>query len=72
MLKKFIAMTGAAIGKSLLQKKLVTKEDHVAMVSELERAQHDPDTIIIMPPSIAVWGTKTEALSSNYIYQHEK
>lgn len=72
VLKKFIAMTGAAIGKALLQKNLATKEEHTAFVNELQRAEHDPDTIIIMAPSIAVWGTKTEIRSSNYIYQHER
>ena len=72
VLKKFIALTGSAIGKALLQKKIVTKEEHAVFVGELERAQHDPDTIIIMAPSIAVWGTKADTLSSNYIYQHER
>ncbi len=72
ILKKFIAMTDVAIGPSLLQKKLATKEDHTAVVSELIRAQNDPDTIVIMPPSLAVWGTKVETSFSNYIYQHEK
>lgn len=70
--KKFLTMTGAAIGNALLKKNLATKEEHAALVSELQRAEYDPDTIIIMSPSIAVWGIKDETLSSNYIYQHEK
>ncbi|HEV8083111.1 MAG TPA: class I SAM-dependent methyltransferase [Chitinophagaceae bacterium] len=70
--KKFLAMTGVAIGDALMKNKLATKEEHKALLQELQRAQHDPDTIIIMAPGIAVWGTKTDTLSSNYIYQHEK
>ena len=58
--KKFLAMTASAIGNSLLQKNLATKEEHDALVSELERARDDDNTIVIMAPSIAVWGTKTE------------
>lgn len=70
--KKFLAMTSVAIGDALLKRNLVTEAEHEALVNELERAQHDADVIVIMAPSIAVWGTKTETLSSNYIYQHEK
>lgn len=70
--KKFSAMTGAAIGNALLKRNLATKEEHAALVSELQRSEHDPDTIIIMAPTIAVWGTKAKVKSSNYIYQHEK
>lgn len=70
--KKFLAMTGAAIGNALMKNKLATKEEHEALVIELQRAQNDADTIIIMAPSIAVWGIKDETFSSNYIYQHEK
>ena len=70
--KKFSAMTGVAIGNALLKKNLATKEEHTALVTELKRARDDEDTIIIMAPSIAVWGTKTETISSNYIYQHER
>lgn len=70
--KKFLAMTGAAIGNALLRRNLATQAEHEALVTELERAQHDADTIVIMAPSIAVWGIKTGTSSSNYIYQHEK
>ena len=70
LLKQLPALTGAAIGKALIQKKLATAEEHAALVSELERARDNLDIVIIMAPSIAVWGTKTSTL--NYIYQHEK
>jgi len=70
--KKYIAMTSVAIRGGLLKKNLATPAEHEALVTELERAQHDADTIVIMAPSIAVWGTKAETVSSNYIYQHEK
>jgi ubiquinone/menaquinone biosynthesis C-methylase UbiE len=56
--KKFLAMTGAAIGNALMKNKLATQEEHEALVTELQKAQHDPDIIIIMAPSIAVWGAK--------------
>lgn len=70
--KKFIAMTSVAIGGALLKKNLATKAEHQALVTELKKARDDDTIIIIMAPSIAVWGTKTEALSSNYTYQREK
>lgn len=70
--KKFLTMTGVAIGDALLKKNIATEAEHEALVTELERAQHDGDTFIIMAPSIAVWGTKPGTLPSNYIYQHEK
>ncbi len=70
--KKFLAMTSVAIGDALLKKNLATEAEHKALVTELERARDDDDAIIIMAPSIAVWGTKPGTLSSNYIYQHEK
>lgn len=70
--KKLLVMTGIAIGDALLKKNLATEAEHKALVTELERAEHDVDVIIIMVPSIAVWGIKDETLSSNYIYQHEK
>jgi ubiquinone/menaquinone biosynthesis C-methylase UbiE len=70
--KKFLAMTSVAIGDALLKENLATEAEHKALVNELQRAQHDADTIIIMAPSIAVWGTKPGTHFSKYIYQHEK
>jgi len=57
-LKTFIAMTSVAIGEALLKNKLATKDEHQVLVMELKSIQDDPNVIIIMPPSIAVWGTK--------------
>jgi ubiquinone/menaquinone biosynthesis C-methylase UbiE len=70
--KKFTAMTSVAIGDALVKRNFATKEEHEALVTEIKRARDDDNTIVIMPPSIAVWGTKAETFSSNYIYQHEK
>ena len=57
-LKKFLSMTGFAIGNALIKNKLATKEEHDVFVDELQRAQHDDEIVIIMAPSIAVWGIK--------------
>ncbi|HEV8083107.1 MAG TPA: methyltransferase domain-containing protein [Chitinophagaceae bacterium] len=72
VIKKFYHMTGEAMSKSILQNKLMNEEEFDEWIKELERIEHDENTIVLIPPSIAVWATKAEAASSNYIYQHEK
>ncbi len=72
VIKKFYRMTAEAMSKSILQKKFLDEEKLDAWIKELERIEHDENAIVLLPPSIAVWATKAEAASSNYIYQHEK
>lgn len=52
---------------------IVTKQKPMTYTIEetdLER-QHDPETIVLMHPTIVVWGTKRKAINSNYTYQHK-
>lgn len=72
VIKRFYRMTAEAISKPIMQKKLMNKKQFDEWIKELERIEHDENVIVLIPPSIAVWASKTEAASSNYIYQHEK
>ncbi len=65
-------MTAEAIGKPIMQKKLMNEKQFDEWIKERERIEHYENAIVLIPPSIAVWATKAEAASSNYIYQHEK
>jgi hypothetical protein len=57
---------------AIIEKKLMTDDEVAAWIKELKRIEDDENFIIIPFFLIAVWGTKTEPSSSNYIYQHEK
>jgi ubiquinone/menaquinone biosynthesis C-methylase UbiE len=58
-LKEFYTLTAASLGKALLQKNILNEKDFNEWVIELERVEHDPDTIVLMHPTIAVWGVKS-------------
>ena len=60
VIKKFFAMTAGSLGKALLQKRLIDEKGLHEWISELERIEHDPEAIVLLPPSIAVWGSKPE------------
>ena len=59
VLKKFYRMTAEAMGKAILQKKLLTKDKLNEWIKELEEIEHDEDAIVLTHPIIAVWGTKS-------------
>lgn len=58
VLKKFYSMTGASLGKALLQNKLIDEKGLNEWISELEKMEHNPEAIVLMHPTIAVWGVK--------------
>ena len=72
VIKKFYSMTARALSKAILKHELLTQEQLDAWIKELEKIENDKDYVVLMHPIIAVWGTKTEIFSSNYIYQREK
>ncbi len=59
-LKRFYALTAPALGKALLQKNLIDEKGLDEWIKELQRCERDPETIVLMHPTIAVWGTKAE------------
>lgn len=60
VLKKFYRMTAQAMSKSILQKKLMNEEQLDEWIKELNRIEHDKNTIVLTHPIIAVWGKKAE------------
>ena len=60
VVKKFFAMTAGSLGKALLQKRLIDEKGLDEWIKELERVEHDPEAILLLPPAIAVWGSKPE------------
>lgn len=57
-LKKFYTMTAVAMREMILKKKLMTENKLDKLILEMERLRDDPDTILLIYPSIAVWGRK--------------
>lgn len=57
-IKKFYAMTAEALGKSIVEHNYLDKAGVEAWIDECWRLSRDPDTILLLYPTIAVWGTK--------------
>jgi ubiquinone/menaquinone biosynthesis C-methylase UbiE len=57
-IKKFYSVSASALVKAILARKLAGKEKLEDWVKELQRAESDPETIVLLHPTIAVWGIK--------------
>jgi ubiquinone/menaquinone biosynthesis C-methylase UbiE len=72
VIKKFYSLTAKALSKAILENALLTRQQLEAWIEELEKIEEDKNCVVLTHPIIAVWGTKQETLSSNYIYHPEK
>ncbi len=60
VLKKFFRMTAEAIRNAVLEKKLLTEKDFAEWIKELKKVEDDEQSIVLMFPTVAVWGLMTE------------
>jgi ubiquinone/menaquinone biosynthesis C-methylase UbiE len=56
--KKFYAMSADALGKSIIEQNLLDETEFEEWTRECWRLANDPDTILMLYPTIAVWGMK--------------
>ena len=60
VLKQFFAMTAFYLRKALMERKMADEKQIDEWVRELQRVAQDPETIVLMYPTIAVWGVKKD------------
>ena len=57
-LKKFYSMTAGAMTDAILAKEIMSRKEIEEWTNTLIKMQHDPQVIVMMHPSIAVWCIK--------------